>query len=849
MAKGKRVAGSEYDQTYLDTETSIQVHRDYAAHYFRWGWCSQFMTDKLVLDAGCGPNFMAGRVATDHGRMSHRPLHYVGVDLSPLPVVRTQHKTLIGEFDVVNRTHELVEFYGKFDLITSFEVIEHMPKELGVKYLDALVGALAPGGQLILSTPHNKGARFAKNHIHEWGGLELEEGFKDAGLKVVRKHGTYADVKQIEKAAREKMPEVLVVKKALEGYYSNDILSCIFAPAFPEFSKNIVWVCEHQAPEVIDPGPERKVPVAKWPGEHESQGQPDLELETDIPGRAEDKAAYRTAVVNPTFQVKLRPEEETRSEATDEAPVAEVPRVDPPAPQNAEEDDQVAPYGNLLPGPLPDTTVINTYAGSLLLGAQAIGAPVTRSLEDCGFGAAWQKANFPEIPRFEKRAAWPEVDFSDQVVIAHPPCAAFSVQAIGTRKKAGVVHGLENPAFKETIDVLEYAMEHRAMGIAVESVQGACEGAAPVHDALAEKHGYHVYRILQNSATFGVPQWRPRFWALFMRKDLGDRFAAYHSPTIKSVSDVLESLPHPGPADEGDVARVARQRALLEENLGTDVAAEIMSTPGVIAQTIHKRDKSKDLMADISGPLCVGASDNPKKPHNPKMKRFMSKIGRVLDPDMCATVLLKDTLWIYKGRAVTPAQYRALMGFPHDYILDKDYKMWLSKGVVPAVAAWVLQLLRVNAARQTALLPDTGVRWLNPGETVDFQITKTQFKELREGGATNHGHTGSVQLPAPSTDGEQPAKVDKPKAAKKKRAIHPYILEDLHLNTLDDIKEAFVPSRELVCEPLKEITELGDGKVQVVVQYEPPNAGGGRHDTDRLVKRAAKKLICNWRRA
>lgn len=877
MAKGKRVAGCQFDQTYLDTDSSHEVHRDYAAHYFRWGFAFRHCPGKKVLDAGCGPNFTLGKVTIDHGRMQMRPLHYVGVDLSSLPPVRTKHKTIVGDFDFSNRSAELVAHFGKFDVVTSFEVVEHMPKEDGLRFLAAMAACLKPDGVLMVSTPKNEGWKQAKNHVHEWSGSELEAALTSCGLTVARRFGTYADVKDLERAARERMPAALETMMALSDYYSNDVLSTFLAPLFPEESKNCLWFCRHRDPGAVDPGPSE----TPWPGR--SWPVPEVIETTETTTSPEDASG------------------DDQAAADDGEPTAETPVV----PAGLPDDDEAVLDGVAVEevpwadrkADRPGVLAINSYAGSLLLGSEMAGTRVSAVMEDCGFGAEWQAANFPYVQRFSQRKDWPAWDLSAGVVIAHPPCAAFSVQAIGTRKKHGVVHGLENGAFKETVDVMEYAMSRGALMLAVESVQGALEGAREVHDQVAAKYGYHVYRLLQNAATFGVPQWRPRFWAVFTKRA---PFRAWHRPVVRTVGDVLDAL-DPGPAEPDQEARLRKQREVLDQKLGAGAADRLLCTPGTLPRSIQRlyRPDVTDLMT-ITPPYCVGTYERVGT-HNPNQRRFISACARVLDPAGFAPVIVRDSWFVYRGRNVTPEEYRALMGFPRDYQLDAKFRMWLSKGVVPAVAAWVVELMQRNVAGD---FPADAVV-MRPGETVDFQVDKKMAlagpgprcradvypvkggNDDDGGSSGDAGSDGGGEAIGGGEEGDRLGdRADGPRGAethvpgdqraagapgglersgsgdelragdhrapeavrlksRKRRVEGRYNLTLPDVLSAEDVRSAF--SQRGVLPPV--VSCAVEGRLATLVcQYEPPNAGGTKTDVDRIVERAAKKLGATWRR-
>lgn len=570
--------------------------------------------------------------------------------------------------------------------------------------------------------------------------------------------------------------------------------------------------------------------------------------------------------------------------------------------------------------------VINTYGGSLLVGAAMADVPVAASYEDVGFGQEHAKANFPEIPMIAQSKDWPAQDLSNKVVIAHPPCAAFSIQAKGSVLKGNERraargeenadrHGLNSDHFKCTTAVINYSLGQGARALAIESVPGALEGARTAHDEAGRRYGYHVYRILQNAATFGVPQWRPRYWTIYIRKDIGDRFAVWHEPKCISVGQLIASH-DPGPSEAQMDRYLDFQREVLAK--AGYPAEELLSTPGMLMSTLQKKyNLSFDEVAGAprkkdsppSG-LIIGSYDGTEygERRGPQVGyRFVSKTARVLDPDDCAGVILGDTWFVYKNRNITPTEYRAIMGFPRGYKLDRTYRLYLSKGVVPGVAKWIIELMMANVKGEG--IPSAAY-WMKPGETADFKPSSDEWTILagvpkkdgsmptledqarllvegryfrpRSVAIESHpeliptppavrrlGPDRKVEIPPPATPkpavsvpkspspglpapGSDPTAVcvyppapTAGKAGKKKRVEGRYQI----IGRFDPaaVAGAFESTRALL-PPLKEVLENDGAVATVVVQYEPPNAGGNRTDVDRIVMRAAKKLSAEWRR-
>lgn len=326
------------------------------------------------------------------------------------------------------------------------------------------------------------------------------------------------------------------------------------------------------------------------------------------------------------------------------------------------------------------TLVINTYGGSLLLGARALGAEIVGSYEDSGFGHGIQQLNFTDVDLRAERRQWPDRDLDGHVVLAHPPCSAFSVQNNSSGTK-----GIDSDAFACTKVVLDYAMKHHATAIAVESVMGALQGAWQVHQQYADSNGYHLYRVLQNGAMFG-PQWRERFWAVFVRQGAGPRELALSLyPRWETVGQRIAGHEE-GPAVENCDQLLARfQQRLREEACCND------------ADMAHLFGKT-DPHHRTTG--VVNVLRERKWPNADREDVFLMHVGTFstgqlcyIDPAGLAPCLLGTSWWYANGRNMSQAAYKRIMGFPADYEFGRwtnAMRTYLSKGVIPQVAQWVL---------------------------------------------------------------------------------------------------------------------------------------------------------------
>ena len=125
-----------------------------------------------VLDVGCNTGYGTLRFAPVAGRV-------VGVDVSPRAIDAARQRAPDGrpEF-VLTSGFELPFPDDSFDLVTSFQVLEHVPDPSA--YLQEIKRVARPGGTVILATP-NAATRlypgmtpWNRFHVHEYVAAELQ---------------------------------------------------------------------------------------------------------------------------------------------------------------------------------------------------------------------------------------------------------------------------------------------------------------------------------------------------------------------------------------------------------------------------------------------------------------------------------------------------------------------------------------------------------------------------------------------------------------------------------------------------------------------------------------------------
>lgn len=237
-----------FDQTQLKSTThGFTVHRDYAAHFFRWGFAFkriEYQKTK-ILDLGCGQECPLARVLSF--RLAAVPALWVGVDLNKIPKpFNSSWAAVKDEFSFIDRHAELIEEYGprSFDMVTCFEMIEHMHPEDGLKLLKNAADLTRPGGEMLLSTPVYNGRKMAANHLHEYGIDELKDLIlSSSDWKIKKRFGTFASWNDIKKVMNAEERELY---DTLHEFYDHEVLACFLAPKYPDASRNNVWVLKRK---------------------------------------------------------------------------------------------------------------------------------------------------------------------------------------------------------------------------------------------------------------------------------------------------------------------------------------------------------------------------------------------------------------------------------------------------------------------------------------------------------------------------------------------------------------------------------------------------------------------------
>ena len=123
-----------YNKTQLHPEIAFKkhiFHRDMFAHYLRWTHVLKLAKIGMkILDVGCG----SGNLYEVFYRNRYAPDNFTGVDIRKNIIEQNRlkfPKAIWYDIDIVN--DQLPQ--GQWDIIASFEVLEHINKNNGDKFI------------------------------------------------------------------------------------------------------------------------------------------------------------------------------------------------------------------------------------------------------------------------------------------------------------------------------------------------------------------------------------------------------------------------------------------------------------------------------------------------------------------------------------------------------------------------------------------------------------------------------------------------------------------------------------------------------------------------------------------
>ena len=153
----------DYSRHYRNWHADTAEHIEKMDRLYSTIIAEHFPSDKTVsiLDIGCGMGFLLLSLKNSgYSSIS-------GIDTDEQQIRSCKDKNLQVSL-VQDSVGYLNNSSAKYDLITAFDVLEHIPAAEQISFLKAINNALKPGGQLILTVPNANSVLASRNRYIDY---------------------------------------------------------------------------------------------------------------------------------------------------------------------------------------------------------------------------------------------------------------------------------------------------------------------------------------------------------------------------------------------------------------------------------------------------------------------------------------------------------------------------------------------------------------------------------------------------------------------------------------------------------------------------------------------------------
>tara|TARA_B100000131_G_scaffold207703_1_gene199809 strand:+ start:1048 stop:1938 length:891 start_codon:yes stop_codon:yes gene_type:complete len=248
--------GKEIDNTHLSIEQAEArgfIHRDYIAHCLRWTHVAKYLhlqaryKSARIIDIGCGKDMPLVRMLYT-SRIA--PSKYLGIEYNKMEIP-DMFKNSSFKPDLISGTDFTKIVPGEvpgglqYNYSTCFEVLEHVEPIKAIEILQHLPKFLSENSVSWFSTPcWDEKVGAAANHVNEMTYQAFGSLLEEMGYKILNHWGTFASIKDYKDKLLKNFDWNIMFTK-LREYYDSNYLATIFAPMFPEHSRNCIWETQY----------------------------------------------------------------------------------------------------------------------------------------------------------------------------------------------------------------------------------------------------------------------------------------------------------------------------------------------------------------------------------------------------------------------------------------------------------------------------------------------------------------------------------------------------------------------------------------------------------------------------
>lgn len=182
---------------------------------------------KRVLDNACGTGYGSLMIATNGAKK------VIGIDLSSEVIKRNKDNFNAKNLSFYSMNSEELDLLkGSFDIVLSFETIEHVNDYR--RFLSEIYRVLKNQGILMISTPNKATSNYNPYHLKEFYRYELKKVLMNHGFKILEEFGQQKPsspslfVRLIPRVIRENAPKFLSKKSFYYIFHKNREVHEIF---------------------------------------------------------------------------------------------------------------------------------------------------------------------------------------------------------------------------------------------------------------------------------------------------------------------------------------------------------------------------------------------------------------------------------------------------------------------------------------------------------------------------------------------------------------------------------------------------------------------------------------------